>query len=235
MPPLAWARTCPELFSSGAVAARQTARNSKFPAPRCPMLHSQAAILRDPGSLPSGCSCLHLLLSPRGTRTGVSLSRQPASFHAGCPPWLPAAGVLSWHVLPPRLISCCPLARTPASTRIAFLVRVRLRPKTGLIRQRNLAVPPTTRSSLSSALLPGASWTRRAFAPLGSGRDLLGPTRLSPRPSVHRTAGYTRPDYVKADRPGLWPLGQVHGLCGEAGSGRAVPLSDLALPSMAAP
>ena len=41
-----------------------------------------------------------------GTRTGVGLARQPAVFLAGCSPWSPAAGVLSYHYLSPRLLSC---------------------------------------------------------------------------------------------------------------------------------
>ena len=105
----------------------------------------------------------------------------------------------------------------------------------GLNRQPDREVQLATRLSLDLAICLVPHGHTGLSLSYGSGRDLLGPTRLSPQPAAHRTAGYPRPDYVKADRPGLWPLDQVRGLCGEVGSGRAVPFSELAIPQWTTP
>ena len=152
-----------------------------------------------------GPVCINFSLT-WGTRTGVGLARQPAVFLAGCSPWSPAAGALSCHNLPPLFVFY-----TPHSLLISFLVRVRFVPKTGLIRQPNLTVQPSTWSSLSSPTLPGTSGAHRAFVTVGfRSRPTWSDAPFTTTPA-RRTAGYPRPDYVKADRPGLWPLDQVRG------------------------
>ena len=184
--------------------------------------------MRDPGSCRRASPAYYLALASGATlafRRTAHPTLLSSQLVTGCP--LGASSPERDHIprFPATLSRVCTrrLSRFHAcpSTRKSFpfsfstLLSIRPWPKAGLNRQPDREVQLATRLSLAQQICLMSLGHAGLSLPLQFRSRPTWSDAPSPQPDAHRTAGYRRPDYVKAARPGPKALRAIRGLCRE--------------------